>query len=223
MVKRGESTFAKTVKNIRSKVDVAVIGETISKVRETRNGNVLIEVLGGRDNTEVVRREVEKTLRPDETIRSLEQRSLVKFCDLDCTTTKYDVIEALRRDFCSNADHIAVLNIRPVFGGEQAAVVLIPREAAIKLLEKGRIRVGMVYFRAKEAPKVTHCFRCLIDGHESRNCSGQNRTKDCRRCGKTGHFLRDCGASAQEANAFKAELERGRCGTAGGKPSTTTQ
>lgn len=145
MVELGEATFAETVKNIRSKVDANIIGDTISKVRETRNGNILFEILGGSDKADVVRKELKKTLRPGESVHSLEQRSLVQLRDLDCTATKQDVGEAMSRYFGVNPEDINVVSIRRVFGGEQSAVALIPRETATKMLDNGRIRVGLVY------------------------------------------------------------------------------
>lgn len=69
-------------------MDTGVVGDSIAKVRETRNGNVLIEVIGGSETAEVVCKKVEKTLRPGESARSLEQRTLIQIRDLDCATTK---------------------------------------------------------------------------------------------------------------------------------------
>lgn len=94
MVKRGELSFVEIVKNIRANVNADIIGDTISKIRETRNGNVLIEILGGSDTAERVKKEVEKSLGPGESVRFLEQRTLIQLRDLDCVTTKKDVVEA---------------------------------------------------------------------------------------------------------------------------------
>lgn len=72
MIKRGESSFSDTVKNIRTKVNAEAIGDSILKMRETRNGNVLIEILGGNEATEVVKKKIEKALGLGESVRSLE-------------------------------------------------------------------------------------------------------------------------------------------------------
>lgn len=56
-----------------------------------RNGNVIFELLGGSDNAETVRREVEKSLGPGESVCSLEPRSLVQLRDLDCVTNGEDI------------------------------------------------------------------------------------------------------------------------------------
>lgn len=184
IIKRGELLFADTVKNIRSKVDVNVIGDSISKIRQTRSRDVLIEIIGGSDKAENIRKEVEKSLGPGKSVRSLQQRSLVQLRDLDFVTTKADVVEAVQKEIGTSIDENSVLNIRPTFGDEQSVVVLVPREAALKFVGKGRVRVGLVYSRIREAPNITRCFRCLEDGHNSRHCKGENRSRVCRRCGK---------------------------------------
>lgn len=155
MIKRGEASFADTVRKIREKMDANVIGDTISKLRETRNGNVLIKVLGGSDTAETVRREVEKSLELGESVRSLEQRSLVQLTNLNCVTTKEDVGEAVSKELGASIEEIKEHNTRQVFRREQVAVVLVSQEAATRILNKRRICVELVYARIREAQKFT--------------------------------------------------------------------
>lgn len=68
-IKRGESSFSDTVKNIRTKVNAEAIGDSISKMSETRNENVLIEILGGNEAADVVKKEIEKALGLGESVR----------------------------------------------------------------------------------------------------------------------------------------------------------
>lgn len=44
LVKRGERTFSETVQELKSKVNVEVTGGAISRMRETRTGDLLIEM-----------------------------------------------------------------------------------------------------------------------------------------------------------------------------------
>lgn len=110
-----------------NKITDQAIGDSISKMRETRNGNVLIEILGGNEAVEVVKKEFEKVLRPGESVKSLEQRSLIQLRDLDCVTTKEDVSEAIRRETGVSPEDVKVLTIRQAFAREQTSVVLISR------------------------------------------------------------------------------------------------
>lgn len=137
----------------------------------------------------------------------MEQRSLVQLRDLDCTATKTDVEEAMCREIGTDVGDIRVLGVMPTYGGEQSALVLIPRDAAVKLLDKGRIRVGLVYSRVREGRKITRCFKCLQEGHESRDCKGADRSRNCWRCGKPGHQQKDCSADANEAQVFREILK----------------
>lgn len=221
VIKRGESSFAETVKNIRAQVNVDIISDSISKMRDTRNGNVLIEILGGSDKAETDRSELEKSLEPRESIRSFEQRSLLQLIDLDCVTTKEDMVEVLCKELGITTEDIKVLSVMPVFAGEQTAIVLIPRQAATKLLGRGRMRVGLAYSRVREAQKLTRCYKCQEEGHETRKCTGVDRTKDCRRCGKSGYFVIDCKANMQEAEAFRCTMKMSVEAIVGGNASST--
>lgn len=51
-------------------------------------------------------------------------------------------MEAVQRDYGVNPEDATVLNIRPIYGEEQTAVLLILSEVATRILSKGRIRVG---------------------------------------------------------------------------------
>lgn len=203
VIKRGELSFAESVKNIRSKVDANVVGHRISKIRQTRTGDVLIEILGGSEAAETVRSEVEKSLASGEIVKSLEQRTLVQLRDLDCVTVKTDVQEALSDETGIPADQITVTGIRPAFGGKQSTIVSLPREIALKIIGKGRIRVGLIYSWIREALKLTRCFRCLQDGHDSKNCTSEDRSKVCRRCGIRDHHQTECKAKPQEVQAYR--------------------
>lgn len=145
VVKRGELSFADSVKNMRSKVDANVVGDSISKIRQTRNEDVLIEILGCSEMAENIRREVQKSLGPGEAVKFLEPRSLVQLRDLDCVTTKDDIVDAINWEIGTSNENVKRLSIRSKYGGEQSAMVLIPREGTVKLISKGWIRVRLVY------------------------------------------------------------------------------
>lgn len=149
LVKRGDESFADTVQKVKRNVRADAIGESITKMRETRNGDLLIEVKGGAVMAEVIRDEVQRTCGTDNVIQLMGQRSIVELRDLDCTIVETDIQEALTREFGVNETKI--INLRKTFGGEQAAIVLVPAGVATELVTRGRIRVGIVYCRARVA------------------------------------------------------------------------
>lgn len=131
-------------------------------------------------------------------------------------TSTEDVAEAIAKETGVPPEDVKVLNVRLGFASKQMATVLLSRATAKKLADKGRLRVGLVYARVREVPRLTRCFRCLEEGHETRQCKGEDRSKDCWRCGKSGHFARRCPASIMEAEEFKRVLARNKGAVAGG-------
>jgi len=221
VVRRGEDPFPELLKTIRANVNPAATGDRISKIRETRNGDLLVEVNGGPESADVVRTELEKSLGPGGSVRTLEQRILIELRDLDGVTTNEDITEALSRDFDVRVEDVKIFNIRKSYGGSQAATLLVPSGIASRLLERGRMRVGLVYCRAREGSSTARCFRCFATGHVARDCRGIDRSSDCRRCGRTGHFAKGCDASREDAMAFWDLIRNGTVRPAGGGTSLT--
>jgi len=150
IVRRGEDSFPDLLKTINSNVCPEVTGANISKIRETRNGSLLIEVDGGPDDILRISGEIARVMSPDASIRSPEKRALVEIRDLDATTTREEVSHAVIRDCAISAEKVRILSTRRIYGGGQAAVVLVPNEAARKLRSIGRIRIGLVYCKIEE-------------------------------------------------------------------------
>lgn len=133
-------------------------------MRETGNGELLVEINDIAEYAVVVRVEIEKSLRPGGFAKTLEQRNLMELRDLDDITTSEEITETFIRDYNMLAEEIKVLNIRKTYSGSQAAIILILKEVAISLLKKECVRVGLVYSRARESHRLTRCFRCFATG-----------------------------------------------------------
>lgn len=204
IVKKGEEQFPELLRTVRSKVDPIVMGTAITKMRQTQNGNLLIEVSGGADSAATVKREIERSLGPGAEVRTTEDLSPVEVRDLDEVTTKEEVLDAVLA--LGDAHGAKVVSIRRAYGGAQTAVILLPRQAARKICEVGRIQVGLMYARVRRTELSNRCFRCLAFGHAARNCTGPDRRSCCWRCGADGHVSAKCMATEQAAAKFKQTL-----------------
>jgi len=203
IVSKENDSFPELLKTLRSKVDSEKTGTMISKLRETRNGNLLMEINGGAEAAEIVRREVARSLGPEASVRKTENVFKVELRDLDGMTTSEEIILAINREADTAAEEVKVLRTWNTYGGSKAAVILAPKDVAEKLLKAGRLRVGLVYCRIRESETKERCFKCLGYGHLSRECKGVDRSKCCRRCGVADHFAKDCSANQDQMLEFK--------------------
>lgn len=68
------------------------------------------------------------------------------------------------------------------------------------------MRVGLVYTRVRPTELPKRYFWCLAPGHSVKSCTGVDRRTCCWRCGVQGHQSKRCTATAQEAAKFKEAL-----------------
>ena len=78
--------------------------------------------------------------------------------------------------------------------GSLAAWAQCPAQAAKKLVDKGKLRVGWISARVealKSRPMA--CFKCMEGGHAAKDCrSGKESAELCFNCGRPGHKAKDC-------------------------------
>lgn len=186
-------------------------------MRQTKNGAMLIEIDGDATSVEVVKTEVSRIVGESRSVRTLAQKGIIEIRGMAAWTDKDDVLQAFTCTYDAKQEEVNILNIRKTYGGTSAATVLVPLHIAEQLASAGRLKVGMVYCGVRICDKWVRCYRCLAVGHESRNCSGPNREKCCRRCGREGHFAAQCDGDVASAEAFRRTLveESGKRNAAG--------
>lgn len=83
-------------------------------------------------------------------------------------------------------------DLRPCNGGNQAITVRLPPDEAERLLQVGKIRIGLNFCPVFERLEVNQCFRCWGYGHTSKECKGEDCSSRCKRCEKEEHQAREC-------------------------------
>lgn len=204
IVAQGKEQFPELLKTIRQKVDPVVTGTSISRLRQTKTGNLLVEINGGSEKAEIVRAEIERSLGPNTSVRLADDSRPIEIRDLDGLTTKEEVLKAIA-DSCGPSG-AKLVSLRIAYGGAQTAVILLSAAMAKRLCDAGRLRVGLVYARVRPTELPNRCFRCHAFGHIARECAGVDRTTCCWRCGEPGHQSRVCTATLQVAKSYKDAL-----------------
>ncbi|VVC35249.1 Endonuclease/exonuclease/phosphatase,Reverse transcriptase domain,Zinc finger, CCHC-type, partial [Cinara cedri] len=206
LVNVSREDFPELAKKIRSGVRQEVVGDRVIGMRQVRSGGLLIEVRGDTAQVEAIRAEVARSAGEEVSVKSLQAMTMVEVRDLDQWSTSEEISGAINAATDADQAAIRVLSIRQQFGGTQAAVILVSRDVAGKLLASGRLKVGLVSCRVRVREDRIRCFRCLEHGHLAKNCSGVDRTGCCWRCGDGGHKAAVCAATV--------EINLHRCGTA---------
>lgn len=202
LVDIGGAEFPELVSKIRAGVNQEITGDSVVGMRQAKSGGLLIEVRGDHNHIEAVRAEVARSAGPEVSVKSLQQRALVEILDLDQWTGSDEVNQAVVNAASIGQDGIKVVSLRKRFGGTQLALVSLPQEAARRLTNAGRLRIGMVSCRVRPTDTKVRCFRCLTFGHMSDKCGGPDRTTCCRRCGEDGHKAAACSATELAVRAF---------------------
>lgn len=190
-------TYAELLRGVRTKVKPEDTGTLIKTIRESRSGGILVELEHNCKNRGAFSKAVKAAVGNSGTVRDLVPKATVEIRDLDDITTEEDIRAALSRDLGEHHEVNRVSLSKTSYRGQRSATVVLQEEGLSKLLDAGRIKVGWVSCRIREAIKVVRCFRCLDYGHLARACKGPDRSKLCLKCGEANHKIEACQKDAR--------------------------
>ncbi|XP_055633855.1 uncharacterized protein LOC129774180 [Toxorhynchites rutilus septentrionalis] len=188
----GAATYAEILRKVKEDPSLKNLGENVAKVRRTQNGQLLFELK--KDPTirsSTYKELVEKSLAETAKVRALSQETVVECRNLDEITTYTELRVALNEQF--ELGEVAIsIRLRKAFGNTQIATLRLPRTAASKLLEVGKMKVGWTVCSLRAIQQVSRCFKCMDFGHQAKYCKGPDRSELCIRCGDKGHLAKNC-------------------------------
>lgn len=201
-----EEDFPALTQKIKSGISV---GNNITGMRKTKKGSLLLEVRGDQDAVNLVRSEVSRAVGTGANVRQLQQRTMLEIRDIDTWSNRDDIADSIVNETSVKRDMVNVVSLKNVYGRSQTALVLLPTNEANAIVACGRINISVVSCRVRVAEnRKRRCYRCLAFDHESKECRGMDRRNCCRRCGKVGHFAKDCTTEVKEAATFGELLRK---------------
>lgn len=189
--------YADILKRVKQDATVENVGQYVDKIRKTKAGDMLLVLTKeNNDKAAEIKKTVADILGNEATVVTKVPEVAIEIKDLDETTTKYEVLEALLKvvNGYNSITLDAITSIRPTYAGTQTATVQVDVPTATKIVgDRGKIKIGWVNCRVRRVEKPMKCYRCWRYGHLAGNCtSTTDRSQLCVKCGGKGHKIMDC-------------------------------
>lgn len=184
--------YADILRSIKSSVNIDDAGIKIKSIKKTAKGDVMLEVLGGKDKAEALKREIVSGNSGTRAVIKNNEET-VYVTGIECDVTSEELIQAIAKDTGNTAQgNIRVMSIRPNLSGSQNATLIMDRKAAYDLSKRGSIKIGWTSCRVRLQVNIVRCYRCLEFGHHRRECKGDDKGAVCMKCGKVDHKAKAC-------------------------------
>ncbi|XP_015609342.1 uncharacterized protein LOC107274591, partial [Cephus cinctus] len=197
VVRDKTGTYADILRKVKTSINPDAIGATITAVRRTREGDLLLQMGRGCKATPALQDALRSTLGEGATVRTLQPHITLEVRDIDEATGELEVREAATALITKEGGTMTEMKVtlRPAYRGTQLAIIHTTMETGQRLLKEGRLKIGWINARVRRRPVVLKCYRCQGFGHRSHDCkSGKDRSSACRRCSKDGHKAAECNA-----------------------------
>lgn len=135
----------------------------------------------------------------------------IRLVGLDDSVSVEEVKTVIAREGSCDEEEVKPGPIRRMYNGLGSVWLQCPLAAAMKVIDKGKVRIGWTMTRADllKARRV-QCFRCWKFGHVRFACKeAVNRTGRCFRCGESGHRSSECSAAPRCVICAEANLPSG--------------
>lgn len=193
VVEKNGNDYKTLLNKIKTTIQKEDAKKAIKKIRSTKEGKLLITL----EKDDVALDQIQKAIN----IEGIKTRKLVDDKEtetlhlrgMDALTEPEDVKMAIesRIGSLTNKEY-KISDIRPNFNDTTAVTITIGKEDADRVVEGGKLRVGLVECSIEKKIKMSRCFKCWAYDHQSANCKGEDRSKLCHNCGEEGHKKSDC-------------------------------
>ena len=200
--------YADILKRVKATPDLMAVGERVTRIRRTREGELLMELGKAGTETSVLQRAIASKLNESAAVTMLTHKEKVIIMDLDEATTAMEVTEAISQVTGPDCVTSGDITLRKSYRGTQAAIILLPYASASLLTKAGKLKIGWVNCRVRYF--VARCYRCSETGHLAKSCKNTVEFAAlCFKCRKEGHKVADCPVGKKLALPVDPRKENG--------------
>uniref|UniRef100_T1HVK9 CCHC-type domain-containing protein n=1 Tax=Rhodnius prolixus TaxID=13249 RepID=T1HVK9_RHOPR len=185
-------SYAEVLGEIRGKVKPEDTETEVKCIRQTRTGDILVELGRNTKDKTAFEMAIVKALQEKATVSQLEPKDSVEIRDLDSLSSEEEVVDAIKAQLGEDVGDVKVHLTKPNNRGLKVAVVQLNVRGASELAKGGFIKIGWVRCRVRRRAVVKRCFKCLGFGHIAGVCKGPDRSSLCYKCGGMGHVAKEC-------------------------------
>ncbi|KAH8381755.1 hypothetical protein KR200_003902, partial [Drosophila serrata] len=163
------------------------LGGSVSKVRRTARGILLLEVArGSHESAESMRDSISQVFGDAAEVRALTEESKVcvfEIRNLDAITTESEIRTAFSDQYQLSEAAVRIRSLRPGYRKTKTAVLSLPSSLASEVRRRGEVRIGWTRCRVREREGPPRCFRSLELGHIAISAAQDLLTQTVREVG----------------------------------------
>ncbi|XP_068148345.1 uncharacterized protein [Drosophila tropicalis] len=199
MVKcKDPANYAMVLKSVHTDAGIQQFKENVCAVRRTAAGELLLQLTKPADDATVkLQQAVKQALGDTADVKAISDKAMVEIKDLAEFHTADDLLLAVLELIDEDLPAECHPKMRKAYSGTQTATMMVNPNLANKLLQAGKIRVGMCICRVRLKTEPRRCYKCLDFGHTAARCrSKHDASKLCFNCGSKDHASKQCDQKA---------------------------
>jgi len=194
--------YADVLKNLKKEINVTELGVKVDNIIHNADDEIQIKYYADEESETKFMAEIKRNTEEHVKTSIKRPHKTVFIKDLNCTTGKEEIMEALISELKINKNEIYDIEMakKPNRNNLLYSFVKIPIDKANELLQQRKLRCGWQLCRVEETNKPTICYNCYKYGHIATACTADKKEKRCLNCSATNHGVKECKEEAKCIN-----------------------